>query len=62
MLITLSLAFVTGAITVALIWSKKVGIGSGLFVWLSGFTLAGTGMGVPVTHFLAAMVTAIAHH
>ena len=61
MLITLSLAFVFAAITAVLIWAKRVGFGAALCVWLSGFTLAGTGMGVPVTHFLTSLITAATH-
>jgi len=60
-LITLSLAFVFAVVTIALVWAKRVGVLAALFVWLSGFTLAGTGMGVPVTHFLTALINAAAH-
>ena len=61
MLITLSTAVFFGVVTIALIWSKKVSTATALFVWLSGFTVAGTGLAGPVNTLLAALVHA-AHH
>jgi hypothetical protein len=60
-LITLSAAFITGVIAVALVWGKKVSAGAGLFVWLSGFTTASTGLGSPINHIITAFLSAIAH-
>lgn len=61
MLITLSTAFVFAVITLALIWAKKVSLGAAVFVWLSGFTLAGTGLAGPVNALIAAMVSVVHH-
>jgi hypothetical protein len=60
-LITLSTAFVLAVIALALIWAKKVSIGAALLVWLSGFTLAGTGLAAPVNAFIATVLTAVHH-
>ncbi|MFF4653003.1 hypothetical protein [Streptomyces sp. NPDC001380] len=59
MLITFSTAFVFGLITGVLVWTKRVGIGTALAVWLSGFTLASTGLAGPVNTALASAITAL---
>ncbi|WP_377271662.1 hypothetical protein [Peterkaempfera sp. SMS 1(5)a] len=59
MLITLSTAFVFGLITAVLVWTKRVGFGTALAVWLSGFTLASTGLAGPVNSALASAITAL---
>ena len=61
MTLTISTALAFAVITIALIWSKKVGAGTALFVWLSGFTVAGTGLSGPVNAMLATLVHAIHH-
>ncbi|MCD0483447.1 hypothetical protein LO771_13805 [Streptacidiphilus sp. ASG 303] len=59
MLITFSTAFVFGLITGVLVWTKRVGVGTALAVWLSGFTLASTGLAGPVNTALASVITAL---
>ncbi|MFJ6212229.1 hypothetical protein ACIQGZ_02665 [Streptomyces sp. NPDC092296] len=61
MLITLSTAFVFGLITAVLVWTRRVGFGTALAVWLSGFTIASTGLAGPVNQALASALTALAN-
>ncbi|WP_042401529.1 hypothetical protein [Streptacidiphilus carbonis] len=61
MAVTLSLAFIFAVITGALIAAKRISAPAALFVWLSGFTLAGTSWGAPGAHFLASLISAIHH-
>ncbi|MFC5664105.1 hypothetical protein ACFP3U_14065 [Kitasatospora misakiensis] len=60
--VTISVALVTGVVTVVLVWTKRVGIGTALIVWLSGLTAASTGLAGPVNDMLGAIVTAVSHH
>ena len=61
MTLTISTALAFAVVTIALLWSRKVGAGTALFAWLSGFTVAGTGLSGPVNAMLAAVVHAIHH-
>ncbi|MEE1788957.1 hypothetical protein PUR71_39565 [Streptomyces sp. SP17BM10] len=60
--VTLSIAAVTGVITIVLVWTKRVGPGTATVVWLSGLTAASTGLAGPVNDMLGAIVTAVSHH
>ncbi|RKT18150.1 hypothetical protein BX285_2567 [Streptomyces sp. 1114.5] len=60
--VTLSVAAVTGLITITLVWTKRVGAGTALIIWLSGLTAASTGLAGPVNNLLAAVVSAIGNH
>jgi hypothetical protein len=57
--ITLSTAFVFALITALLIRANKVTVPTAVFVWLSGFTVAGTGLAHPVNTLLANVITTI---
>ncbi|MGY0461460.1 hypothetical protein ACW14Y_14510 [Kitasatospora sp. cg17-2] len=61
MTVTLSVAVITGVVTGGLVWTKRVGVGTALVVWLSGLTAASTGLAGPVNGFLAAVVTAVSN-
>ncbi|WP_354641320.1 hypothetical protein [Kitasatospora camelliae] len=56
MLVTISTAVLFGVITAVLIRTQRVSAGSALAVWLSGFTVAGTGLAGPVNQGLDAAV------
>ncbi|MGW6916679.1 hypothetical protein ACWGB8_23060 [Kitasatospora sp. NPDC054939] len=62
MTVTVSIALLTGAITVVLVWTKRVSVGTALVVWLSGLTAASTGLAGPVNDTLSAIVTAVSNH
>ncbi|MEU1419527.1 hypothetical protein [Kitasatospora sp. NPDC005751] len=62
MTVTLSIALIAGVITGVLVWTKRVGTGTALVIWLSGLTAASTGLAGPVNGFLAAVVTAVSNH
>lgn len=61
MAVTLSLALILAVVTGALIAARRVSFAVALFVWLSGFTLAGTSWGAPIARFLASLINAIHH-
>ncbi|MFJ2191125.1 hypothetical protein ACIOJE_24875 [Kitasatospora sp. NPDC087861] len=58
MIVTVSSAVLFAIITVVLVRSQRVGAGSAVLIWLSGFTVAGTGLAGPVNSAL----TALAHY
>ncbi|MFJ9697392.1 hypothetical protein [Kitasatospora sp. NPDC101183] len=58
MIVSLSAALVFGVATFALVRAQRVSAGSAVLVWLSGFTVAGTGLAGPVNSALAS----IAHY
>ncbi|MGX4738434.1 hypothetical protein [Kitasatospora griseola] len=60
MVLTVSSALMFGAITVVLIRSQRVSTGSAVLVWLSGFTVASTGLAGPVNSALTALAHALA--
>ncbi|MFI8454204.1 hypothetical protein [Kitasatospora sp. NPDC085464] len=60
--VTVSLALLTGTVTVVLVWTKRVGVGTALIVWLSGLTAASTGLAGPVNNMLGALVNALSSH
>ncbi|MFE2721323.1 hypothetical protein [Kitasatospora sp. NPDC059327] len=57
MIVSISSALLFGVITVVLVRAQRVSTGSAVLVWLSGFTVAGTGLAKPVNDAL----TALAH-
>ncbi|MCD0482042.1 hypothetical protein LO771_06330 [Streptacidiphilus sp. ASG 303] len=59
MLVTLSTAFLFAVITGVLIWARRVTLGTAAMVWLSGFTIAATGLAGPVNAALASVLTAL---
>lgn len=60
--IALPLPLLVGGGAIALIWTKRVGIGAALLLFIAGFETAGTGLSGPVNQFLAAAISAIGHH
>ncbi|MFJ6212172.1 hypothetical protein ACIQGZ_02370 [Streptomyces sp. NPDC092296] len=62
MLITVSPASLLTAISALLVWTRRVSATAALIVWLSGFTLATTGLAGPVNAALTAVVNAFSRH
>lgn len=60
--ITITLAALSGIVTIILIRGRWVTLPVAAAVWISGFTAAGTGAAGPVNSFLAALVHLISHH
>ncbi|HJD84161.1 MULTISPECIES: hypothetical protein [Kitasatospora] len=58
MIVTVSSALLFAIITVVLVRSQRVSAGSAVLIWLSGFTIAGTGLAGPVNSAL----DSIAHY
>ncbi|MEV7934920.1 hypothetical protein AB0O82_02075 [Kitasatospora sp. NPDC088264] len=55
MAVSISSALLFAIITVVLVRSQRVSAGSAALVWLSGFTVAGTGLADPVNNALGAL-------
>ncbi|MBB4924782.1 hypothetical protein [Kitasatospora kifunensis] len=61
MIVSFSTALLFAVITIVLVRAERVSTGNAVLVWLSGFTIAGTGLAGPVNHLLTAAAGAIAH-
>ncbi|MFE0460494.1 hypothetical protein ACFW1A_14740 [Kitasatospora sp. NPDC058965] len=61
MILTASSALVFAVIAFLIVRSGRVTVLPAAGLWLSGFTVAGTGLSSPINHLLAAAFTAIAH-
>ncbi|WP_329488552.1 hypothetical protein OG618_18145 [Kitasatospora sp. NBC_01246] len=55
MIVSVSAALLFGVITVLLVRAQRVSAGSAVLVWMSGFTVAGTGLADPVNDGLTAL-------
>lgn len=62
MIVSISLTALFGVGTVLLIRGRRVSLPTAATVWLSGFTLATTGIAGPVNTFLTAIVSLVTHH
>ncbi|MGC0317524.1 hypothetical protein [Kitasatospora acidiphila] len=62
MIVTIALPLLVGGGAIALIWTKRVGFGAALLLFIAGFETAGTGLSGPVNQLLAAAISAISHH
>lgn len=49
MIVTFALPLLVGVGAIALVWSKRVGIGAALLLFIAGFETAGTGCPAPST-------------
>lgn len=58
MAVTVSTALIFFAITVVLVWAKRVSLFAVVAVWLSGFTAAATVVASPIHALLATLATA----
>ncbi|MFJ8624253.1 hypothetical protein ACIRD3_15590 [Kitasatospora sp. NPDC093550] len=58
MIVSISSALLFAVITVVLVRAQRVSASSAVLVWLSGFTVAGTGLAAPVNSAL----TSLAHY
>lgn len=58
MAVTVSTALIFFAITVVLVWAKRVSLFAAVVVWLSGFTAAATVVASPIHALLTTLTTA----
>ncbi|MEU9075963.1 hypothetical protein [Kitasatospora sp. NPDC048538] len=61
MAVTISLTVLLAVIAILLVKAKRTSLGTAVIVWLSGFTVASTGLADPVNTALAA-ITNLFHH
>ncbi|MFF2626008.1 hypothetical protein ACFVUN_09590 [Kitasatospora griseola] len=62
MFVSVSLTVLFVILSAVLIRGRRVSLPTAGVLWLSGFTLASTGLAGPVNTFLAAVAGLIAHH
>ncbi|MEV6463856.1 hypothetical protein [Kitasatospora sp. NPDC051702] len=61
MAVTISLTVLLAVIAILLVKARRTSLGTAVIVWLSGFTVASTGLADPVNTALAAIV-GLFHH
>ncbi|WP_030241008.1 hypothetical protein [Streptomyces sp. NRRL S-350] len=62
MIVSLSVTVVFAILSAVLIRGRRVSLPTAVVLWLSGFTLASTGMADPVNNFLAAVTRIVSGH
>ncbi|MFE0459588.1 hypothetical protein ACFW1A_10040 [Kitasatospora sp. NPDC058965] len=62
MIVTIALPVLAIGGSVVAVWTKRVGAGYALLLFVAGFELAGTGAADPFNHLLTALVDAVNHH
>ncbi|MFJ9441952.1 hypothetical protein ACIRRH_08770 [Kitasatospora sp. NPDC101235] len=62
MIVSLSITIVFAILSAVLIRGRRVSLPTALVLWLSGFTLASTGMADPVNNILATVTRIVSGH
>ncbi|WP_051812618.1 hypothetical protein [Kitasatospora sp. MBT63] len=62
MIVSISLTVLLAILSAVLIRGRRVSLPTAAVLWLSGFTLASTGIAGPVNTFLTAIAGLITHH
>ncbi|MET8545234.1 hypothetical protein ABZW03_32035 [Kitasatospora sp. NPDC004799] len=62
MIVSLSITVVFAILSAVLIRGRRVSLPTALVLWLSGFTLASTGMADPVNNILATVTRIVSGH
>ncbi|MFJ9440480.1 hypothetical protein ACIRRH_01265 [Kitasatospora sp. NPDC101235] len=62
MAVTLSAAVLFALLSAVLIRDRRVSLPTALVLWLSGFTIASTGMADPVNNILATVTRIVSGH
>ncbi|MFJ9605448.1 hypothetical protein ACIRS1_03730 [Kitasatospora sp. NPDC101176] len=62
MIVSLSITALFAILSAVLIRGRRVSLPTAVVLWLSGFTLASTGMADPVNNFLSAVTRIVSGH